>query len=409
MSEKKVIFIEIPDNVSHASTNHLIELFQARYSNSPSYTFIILPPGVKAVSADGPRYGVREEFPAYSYEAWGDTKEEVMAMRAEITKPMTFNFPEMDPEKKAQIEEIEKRIMKKYAADIQGISIPQGMYSIEISETDMSSKAVATPRLDWKSVSASTTSDHIPIPSFNQIICSKCGETAPFRSGCCGGTEAVADESVTFERKSETASDWNTKAEKWLDDTAGSVRQVQDDQILQGSAVPKTKEIEQNVKVLGELIQRMRDDEPRVGHLKVDWEATDYSSLKEDESVMDVHRCKAAAKAMGSLNEMMMRESEEICGVTVKEWAGMVDKALQPGEVAVVKRVSSTATENFTYSYESGIDSIRERLMRNAREEAAVILNRELKLRGLRYAGQLVDPSSLSDTPDGISYNFKKK
>jgi hypothetical protein len=59
------------------------------------------------------------------------------------------------------------------------------------------------------------------------------------------------------------------------------------------------------------------------------------------------------------------------------------------------------------YSGESGREAIIARVAADRRDEAAVILNRELKLRGLRPDGKLVAPESIRFVPDGIAYSFK--
>lgn len=54
------------------------------------------------------------------------------------------------------------------------------------------------------------------------------------------------------------------------------------------------------------------------------------------------------------------------------------------------------------------LPSVLDRLRVGQREEAAVMLNRELRLRGLRPDGRMVDPASLAEVGGGIAYRWKK-
>lgn len=111
MNDKKTVFIETPEGTSASEMEHIVSGFRKYCENNTSIHRVVLPPGCHAVSADGPRFGIEESLEEYTYKVWGDTKDEVLAMRAEVIKAIRPESPSKTvSELVAEVDAINQRI-----------------------------------------------------------------------------------------------------------------------------------------------------------------------------------------------------------------------------------------------------------------------------------------------------------
>lgn len=97
MTDKKTVFIEVPEGIN--LSQETMDRMRSNLSKcAPNINFVILASGLHAVFADGSRFGIEESLEEYGYKIWGDSKDEVLAMRAEVIKASMPVFTVEPPE-----------------------------------------------------------------------------------------------------------------------------------------------------------------------------------------------------------------------------------------------------------------------------------------------------------------------
>jgi hypothetical protein len=472
--EKKTVFIEMPEAYSTYATQESYDRMYAKLKERcPNIECVILPPGAHAVSADGPRYGVREELSGYSYEVWGDTKEEVMAMRQEVMRSTRVEVVcpevEMDLAKKAQIKDFEKRIMERYAKEHAPMVLHQNtLVPPEVLDKamDQLAKDDASLKMEHQSkdellssVKAECLSilegkrpqidggQLVPVKTM-KVTCNTTGKFTPDAT-VTGNRHDFSDPTGTFADDAPWFTHMATIKE--LDNKIISFKCRKQTQAASFAGHVMTR-LEIVVHPKEGLAHEVPAYKPLTLHtihgdfaVKAHYNAGWLKMISETDSYppalltppRDLSTPQAEFKPIppsgmtevGSYAELFAKlatlkqypSEVKFDGVSplaaaakwVDEPHGPVPPRVLQGKWVPEDREAKELKNHILaahqiYSHDSGLSAIRERLALSLRDEAAVILNRELRLRGLRTDGQLVDPASLADTGDGIAYRWKE-